>query len=168
MRDGCAECGKKLKEGIYTTVIYDKCRGKTCPDCGKERKLGTIETLDLGEASTFKCLKCGRMKRHFVSRFGKKDEGVCGNCFLEREGKNGCICFDTKPFLLCPICDEVHTQPALCEKCLKNKTVSYQRKQTFLKVVLPTFLVSILLGLVVGWFLAKKFSSRENKINKQG
>lgn len=159
------ECGKKLKEkeGNFLTVVYDKCRGKTCPDCGKVRKLETIRTVDWGKGITAACPQCGEMARFFTGRLEKKGEGVCWKCFLKQAGKDGCVCFDSKGHLLCPICDEVHTQPVICEECLKKKTASYQRKQTFLKVVLPTFLISILLGLVIGWFLAKKFSSRKNK-----
>jgi len=152
----CAECGKKLKEGSFTTVIYGKCQGKTCPDCGKVRKLGTIETVDLGEAITFKCLECSKMERFFTRRFGKKDESICWNCFLEREEKNGCICFDTKPFRLCSICDEVHTQPHLCQECLEKQTISYQRKQTFFKVILPTAIISMIITFFLSWLFFRK------------
>jgi len=151
-KGGCVECGGDL-ENEFIVTIYDKCHNKTCPNCGKVRKLGTISSLDLGEGVTIKCLKCGKMRRYFKSRVEKNDEGVCHECFLEREGKNGCICFNEKPFLLCPICDEVHTQPALCKKCQEKKTVAYQRKQTFLKVVLPTAIISVLVGVIIGWFI---------------
>jgi len=149
----CVECGKKMieREGNFSTIIYDKCRGKTCPDCRKVRKLGTIETIDWGKAITARCLGCSEMTRFFVRRLGKKGEGVCWKCFLEQVGKDGCICFDTKGILLCSICDEVHAQPRLCEECLKKQTISYQRKQTFLKVVLPTMIVSLIIGFLLGW-----------------
>jgi len=147
----CVGCGKEFKgKQVYSSIIYDKCRGKLCPDCGKMRKLGVIETVDFGKVYSWGCLRCGEMKSIFVRRPENKKEGVCVKCFLEREGKDGCICYHTKGIHFCSICDEVHAQPRLCEGCMEKKTLSYQRKQTFLKVVLPTAVISLVLGLFLG------------------
>jgi hypothetical protein len=106
--------------------------------------------VDLGEAITFKCLECSKMTNIFVRRFGEEG-GICGDCFLKREERrDGCICYNTKGIHLCPICDEIHARPLLCGECLKKQTVSYQRKKTFFKVILPTALISLIIGFFLG------------------
>lgn len=154
-----------MREGNFSSVIYNKCKGKTCPDCGKVRKLGTIETIDWGKGVLVGCSECSKMTRFFVRRLEKKGEGVCEKCFLERAEKNGCICFHTKGIHLCPICDEVHAQPLLCEECMEKKMASYQRKQTFFKVILPTAIISLIVGFFLGWLFLVKLRKKKVKNN---
>src|SRR5215469_5430652 len=104
------------------------------------------------------------MTNELLNLFGESQQAVCGECFLEREGKKGCICYSTKEegFGFCSICDEVHARSRICQKCTEKQTTRYKNIQTFLKVVLPTTIISLIIGFFLGWLLLVKLRRKKD------
>lgn len=165
----CSRCQKGLDSVSYI-VVYDKCRGKTCPDCGKVRKMGWYQIIS-AKSSNFinPCVKCKRDTNYWIDK-------LCSRCFLERERKRGCVCFQTSGYdknkghhdnvyYYCPLCEDVHPRESLCKECFEKQIDSYQSEQIFLKVVLSTMIISLIIGFFLGWLFLVKLRKKKSKIN---
>ena len=154
MKAKCHRCGKSSKSlEWYFFVAYEKCWNKICPDCGKSRVLREVCVLVLDDKQrpSADCTKCGKMTDVTMSRKGEVG-GFCVSCFLEVEGEKGCICYSKSASWYCSLCKEIHAPESICLKCLNTS----KNFQTFLKVILPTSVIS----LVVGFFLCWLFLTR--------
>lgn len=124
----CSHCFKSLAENSEkasfksSAIAYDKCKGRKCPDCGKTRHLDRIEIDVFKDGfAGFMCI-CPRCQKEV----GYKLNGVCLDCFWEREEERGCVCignkFNSNPSrkYYCFICEDVHASfEFLCGNCDK-------------------------------------------------
>jgi len=105
--------------GQPSTVAYDKCKGKKCPDCGKVRHLDRIEMSVFKDGFAGFMRICPRCQK----KTGYKFNGVCPDCFWEREEERGCICINKQRNLsrryYCFLCEDVHALEFWCDRCTK-------------------------------------------------
>jgi len=112
------------------------------------RKLGGYEAIATDNPRFYrKCFKCKKETGHIIDK-------LCSICFLEREKKKGCICFYEKHKddigFYCSLCEEVHFRYALCKQCFEKQTKYNENKRIFFRIILPTSVVSLIIGFFLG------------------
>lgn len=170
----CWHCFKSLakdSEEVYgksSSIAYDKCQGKKCPDCGKVRCLGHIELEVFKDGFAGFMRVCPRCQKETGSKFN----GVCWNCFCEREEERGCFCILNKHSLsksyYCFLCEDVHVLEFWCSECtklIKEGTVVPLGKKLVRpwKIIVPSVLSGILLGTIITFLITKKVFTKKSK-----
>lgn len=177
----CSRCGGVLNELVKLSigVAYDKCRDKKCPDCSKIRKLGAIK-MTLFDESIFvgSCPKC---KKIISAEF----DGLCQECFWERERKRGCICIKDRwrhGKYYCPICEEIHILGFKCRECIDkiNKGLAEvelpwggmkaripvgksEKLVSPWKIIVPSTLGGFVIGAIIGFLITRVILKKKNQ-----
>lgn len=100
--------------------------------------------------------------------------GICKNCFYEVQKVKGCVCPLTKinqgDLYYCSLCEKIHglASLTLCKKCSKRCEENeikegFFTKKTFLKVILPTAIIALIIGFFLGWLLLVKLPRKRLK-----
>ena len=83
--------------------------------------------------------------------------GLCVDCFCKVQKDKSCVCPLTilskeGRFYYCSFCEEFHTphNAIVCKECAKKQDTYAQKKETFLKVGLPSVLGGLIIGLLLG------------------
>jgi len=170
----CTRCSKSLTEksekvvAKSSAIVYDKCKGKKCSDCGKMRRLDRIEmSVSKNGYAGFMCI-CPRCQK----KTGYKFNGICWDCFWEREEEGGCICiskqYNLSKTYYCFLCEDIHALEFWCDECAKlikeGSIIPLGRKLVRpWKIIVPSVFSGFVLGVIATFLVSRRTLKKRAK-----